>query len=338
MGRLGRGLDSLFGGLDDEPDDLALAPKKKTNNKNEPEKIVETKIVEKIVEKPVEKIVEKIVEKPVEKIVEKIVEVPTGDPTPREIPLALIDRNLSQPRKNFNEGALNELAQSIKAHGVIQPIILVKNGDRYMIVSGERRFRASKLAGLKTIPAIIKRYTEQEIAEISLIENLQREDLNPIESAFAIRELVERFNLTQEEIAEKIGKSRTAVTNTLRLLALRPEIVKMIERGELSAGHGKILVGIEDRELQLKTALMAVQSKASVRELEKYIQNMSNLTEARKRKATYVQSLELQDFSAQLQRIFSTKATIQGTDRKGKIIIEYFSKDDLDRIYNILHR
>lgn len=338
MGRLGRGLDSLFGGLDDEPDDLALTPKKKTNNKNEPEKIVETKIVEKIVEKPVEKIVEKIVEKPVEKIVEKIVEVPTGDPTPREIPLALIDRNLSQPRKNFNEGALNELAQSIKAHGVIQPIILVKNGDRYMIVSGERRFRASKLAGLKTIPAIIKRYTEQEIAEISLIENLQREDLNPIESAFAIRELVERFNLTQEEIAEKIGKSRTAVTNTLRLLALRPEIVKMIERGELSAGHGKILVGIEDRELQLKTALMAVQSKASVRELEKYIQNMSNLTEARKRKATYVQSLELQDFSAQLQRIFSTKATIQGTDRKGKIIIEYFSKDDLDRIYNILHR
>lgn len=350
MARLGRGLDSLFGGLDDEPEDLTLTPKKKTNDKNEPEKIVETKVVEKIVEKPVEKIVEKIVEKPVEKIVEKIVEkpvekiiekiveVPTGDPTPREIPLALIDRNLSQPRKNFNEGALNELAQSIKAHGVIQPIILVKNGDRYMIVSGERRFRASKLAGLKTIPAIIKRYTEQEIAEISLIENLQREDLNPIESAFAIRELVERFNLTQEEIAEKIGKSRTAVTNTLRLLALRPEIVKMIERGELSAGHGKILVGIEDRELQLKTALMAVQSKASVRELEKYIQNMSNLTEARKRKATYVQSLELQDFSAQLQHIFSTKATIQGTDRKGKIIIEYFSKDDLDRIYNILHR
>ncbi len=334
--RLGRGLDALFGGIDEEPADLTMTPKKSTTQK-EQKTSAEPKVVEKIVEKIVEKPVERIVEKPVEKIVEKIVEVP-GDPTPREIPIGLIDRNLSQPRKNFNESALNELAQSIKAHGVIQPIILVKKGDRYMIVSGERRFRASKLAGLKTIPAVIKRYTEQEIAEISLIENLQREDLNPIESAVAIRELVERFNLTQEEIADKIGKSRTAVTNTLRLLALRPEIVKMIERGELSAGHGKVLVGIEDRELQLKTALMAVQSKASVRELEKYIQNMGNLTEARKKKANYVQSLELQDFTAQIQRIFSTKASIQGTDRKGKIIIEYFSKDDLDRIYNILHR
>ena len=333
--RLGRGLDALFGGID-EPEDLVMTPKKETPAKTS-SVATEPKVVEKIVEKPVEKIVEKIVEKPVEKIVEKIVEVP-GDPTPREIPLGLIDRNIGQPRKNFNENALNELAQSIKAHGVIQPIILVKKGDRYMIVSGERRFRASKLAGLKTIPAIIKRYTEQEIAEISLIENLQREDLNPIESAFAIKELVERFNLTQEEIAEKIGKSRTAVTNTLRLLALRPEIVKMIERGELTAGHGKVLVGIEDRELQLKTALMAVQSKASVRELEKYIQNMISTNQVPKRKASYVQSLELQDFTTQLQRMFSTKASIQGNDRKGKIIIEYYSKDDLDRIYNILHR
>lgn len=334
--RLGRGLDALFGGIDDEPEDLVMTPKKETPAKTS-SVATEPKVVEKIVEKPVEKIVEKIVEKPVEKIVEKIVEVP-GDPTPREIPLGLIDRNIGQPRKNFNENALNELAQSIKAHGVIQPIILVKKGDRYMIVSGERRFRASKLAGLKTIPAIVKRYTEQEIAEISLIENLQREDLNPIESAFAIKELVERFNLTQEEIAEKIGKSRTAVTNTLRLLALRPEIVKMIERGELTAGHGKVLVGIEDRELQLKTALMAVQSKASVRELEKYIQNMISTNQVPKRKASYVQSLELQDFTTQLQRMFSTKASIQGNDRKGKIIIEYYSKDDLDRIYNILHR
>lgn len=342
--RLGRGLDALFGGLDDEPEEIINKPSTK------PQRVAENssqsdhntkpteKVVEKIVEKPVERIVEKIVEKPVERVVEKIVEVPSSEPTPREIPLGLIDRNLSQPRKNFNESALNELAQSIKTHGVIQPIILVKKGDRYMIVSGERRFRASKLAGLKTIPAIIKRYTDREIAEIALIENLQREDLNPIESAQAIRELVDKYNLTQEEIAEKIGKSRTAVTNTLRLLALRPEIVKMIERGELTAGHGKVLVGIEDRELQLKTALMAVQSKASVRELEKYIQNMGNLNEARKRKATYVQSLELQDFTAQLQRIFSTKASIQGNDKKGKIIIEYFSKDDLDRIYNILHR
>ncbi len=306
--RLGRGLDSLFGGFDDE------------------EEVASTPSAPQVVAEPVAE----------KKIV--LPEVNATEPTPREIPVGLIDRNLSQPRKNFNETALNELAQSIKTHGVIQPIILVKSGDRYMIVSGERRWRASKLAGLKTIPAIIKRYTDAEIAEIALIENLQREDLNPIESAFAIRELVEKYNLTQEEVAEKIGKSRSAVTNTLRLLALRPEIVKMIEHGELSAGHGKVLVGIEDSELQLKTATMAAQSKASVRELEKYIQNMATLTEARRRKANYVQSLELQDFGNQLQRMFSTKATIQGTEKKGKIIIEYFSRDDLDRIYSLLNK
>ena len=200
------------------------------------------------------------------------------DTSPREIPIGLIDRNTNQPRRLFDENLLNELAQSIKGHGVIQPIILVKNGDRYMIVSGERRWRASKLAGLKTIPAVIKRYTEAEIAEIALIENLQREDLNPIESAMAIKELIEKYNLTQEEVSEKIGKSRSAVTNTLRLLSLRPEIIKMIEKGELSAGHGKILVAIEDGELQLSIAKMASESKASVRELEKYIQNMSSET------------------------------------------------------------
>ena len=222
--RLGRGLDALFGGLDDEPEEIINKPSTK------PQRVAENSSQSDQNTKPTEKVVEKIVEKPVERVVEKIVEVPSSEPTPREIPLGLIDRNLSQPRKNFNESALNELAQSIKTHGVIQPIILVKKGDRYMIVSGERRFRASKLAGLKTIPAIIKRYTDREIAEIALIENLQREDLNPIESAQAIRELVDKYNLTQEEIAEKIGKSRTAVTNTLRLLALRPEIVKMIER------------------------------------------------------------------------------------------------------------
>ena len=260
------------------------------------------------------------------------------DSSPREIPIGLIDRNTNQPRRLFDENLLNELAQSIKAHGVIQPIILVKNGDRYMIVSGERRWRASKLAGLKTIPAVIKRYTESEIAEIALIENLQREDLNPIESALAIKELIEKYNLTQEEVSEKIGKSRSAVTNTLRLLSLRPEIVKMIENGELSAGHGKILVAIEDRDLQLSVARMAAESKASVRELEKYIQNLNSESKPKKRHANFVQSLELQDFSNRLQSIFSTKTSIQGTDKKGKIVIEYYSKDDLDRIYSILNK
>lgn len=260
----------------------------------------------------------------------------SDDVIPREIPISLIDRNTEQPRRNFDEGALAELAQSIKVHGVIQPIILVKKNDRYMIVSGERRWRASKIAGLKTIPAIVRRYTEAEIAEIALIENLQREDLNPIESALAIKELIDRFNLTQEQISEKIGKSRSAVANTLRLLALAPEVVKLIQSGELTAGHGKVLVAITDTDEQIRIAKMVAESKSSVRELEKYIQN-ANEAKIKRRKATYVQSLELQDFTRRIQDKFATKTTIQGTDHRGKIIIEYFSKDDLDRIFNIIN-
>ena len=261
----------------------------------------------------------------------------SDDIVPREIPIALIDRNTSQPRRVFDEGALAELAQSIKTPGVIQPIILVKKNDRYMIVSGERRWRASKIAGLKTIPAIVRRYTEAEIAEIALIENLQREDLNPIESALAIKELIDKFNLTQEQISEKIGKSRSAVANTLRLLALAPDVIKLIQSGELSAGHGKVLVSISDPDEQIRVAKMVAESKSSVRELEKYIQNL-NETKVKHRRANYVQSLELQDFSRRIQDKFATKTTIQGSDHRGKIIIEYFSKDDLDRIFNIINR
>ena len=251
-----------------------------------------------------------------------------------EIPIGLIDRNTSQPRKDFNEESLNELAQSIRAHGVIQPIILVKKNDRYMIVSGERRWRASKIAGLKEIPAVIREYTDAQIAQIALIENLQREDLNPIESAKAIKELIDKYNLTQEEVSEKIGKSRSAVTNTLRLLALQPEVIKMIESGKLSAGHGKILVSIDDKESQIRIANMAVDGKISVRELEKYLQVIANRQP--KEHKTQKQSLELLDFSRDLQNRFSTKVTIKGSEQKGKITIEYYSKDDLDRIYSLL--
>ena len=253
---------------------------------------------------------------------------------PEEIDISLIDRNTNQPRKVFNEELLNELAQSIKVHGVIQPIILVKKDNRYMIVSGERRFRASKIAGLKTIPSIIREYTDSEIAEIALIENLQREDLNPIESAKAIKELIEKFKLTQEEVSERIGKSRSAVTNTLRLLTLEPEVVKLIENGKLSAGHGKVLVSIEDKETQIRIANMAVDGKISVRELEKYLQVMAN--KSPKIKVQHTQSIELIDFSKELQQRLATKVQIKGTDKKGKIVIDYYSKDDLDRLYTLL--
>ena len=253
---------------------------------------------------------------------------------PQDISISLIDRNENQPRKVFNEELLNELAQSIKAHGVIQPIIVVKKKDRYMIVSGERRFRASKMVGLKEIPAIVRQYTESEIAEIALIENLQREDLNPIESAKAIKELIDNFNLTQEDVSDRIGKSRSAVANTLRLLSLEPEVIQLIESGKLSAGHGKILVSITDRDSQIRIAQMAVDGKISVRELEKYLQVIANRQPKNKKSTS--QSIELIDFSKELQQRLATKVEIKGTERKGKIVIDYYSKDDLDRLYTLL--
>ena len=257
---------------------------------------------------------------------------PVGEP--REIAMNMIDPNLDQPRKNFDETALNELAQSIKSVGVIQPIVLAKRNNRYMIVSGERRWRASKIAGLKTIPAIIKTLTDEEIAQIALIENLQREDLNPIESARAIKNLIELYNMTQDSVAEKIGKSRPAVANTLRLLSLTPEVITLIEKNRLSAGHGKVLVSIEDPAVQLEFANISCDNKITVRELEKYIKQYKQGNG--KKTSVIIQSNELKDFSKRLQSIFSTKVSIVGNDNKGRIYINYYSKDDLDRIYSIL--
>ena len=182
---------------------------------------------------------------------ESVVEVVNGV---LEIEIGLIDRNENQPRKNFDEKALKELSQSIKQHGIIQPIILQKTGDRYQIIAGERRFRAARMAGLKVVPAVIKEYSEQQISEIAIIENLQREDLNPIESAKAIQELMDKYNLTQEEVAEKIGKSRSAVTNTLRLLMLPVDVINLIKEGKLSAGHARTLLALEDKKQIIELA------------------------------------------------------------------------------------
>lgn len=290
---LGRGLGSLFGSLDDEEE-------KQPQTKQEPEY----------------------------KTINE-----NNDGKPMEVDIGLIDRNPDQPRKTFNDEQINELAQSISNCGLIQPIITVKRNNRYMIVSGERRWRACKKAGLKKVPIIIRDYTDAEIAEVALIENLQREDLNPIESAQAIKELIDKYNLTQEQISEKIGKSRSAVTNTLRLLSLCPQVIKLIKEGKLSAGHGKVLVAITDPETQYKIATMAIEGKISVRELEKYLQALANRTERTTVKKPL--SLELVDFGNKLQQTLSTKVQIKGTEKKGKIIIEYYNKDDLNRIYNL---
>lgn len=252
---------------------------------------------------------------------------------PKEIDIGLIDRNPEQPRKIFDDEALAELAESIKNYGVIQPIIVKQKGDRYEIIAGERRWRASRLAGLKTIPCIIKDYTEQEISEIAIIENLQREDLNPIESAKAIKSLINQYNLTQDEVADKIGKSRPAVANTLRLLSLPESIIALVESNKLTAGHARALLAIESPAKQKEVALQIIQNGLTVRDVENIIKHLN------KPKIEIVKpekSLELKDFEDKIKRVFSTKVQIKGNDKKGKIVIDYYSKDDLERIYDIL--
>ena len=254
---------------------------------------------------------------------------------PKEIDIGLIDRNPDQPRKNFDEDALKELSDSIKIHGVIQPIIVKEVGDRYVIIAGERRFRASRIAGLKTIPCVIKNYTEQEISEIAIIENLQREDLNPIESAKAIKNLINQYNLTQDEVADKIGKSRPAVANTLRLLLLPDSIISLVESNKISAGHARTLLAINDSKKQKEIALLIIEKGLTVRDVEKIIKDLNKPVQE---KVVVEKSLELKDFENSIKRVFATKVQIKGNDNKGKIVIDYYSKDDLNRIYDILNK
>lgn len=251
-----------------------------------------------------------------------------------EIDVALIDRNQNQPRKNFDEKALKELAHSIKQHGIIQPLVLRKVGERFQIVAGERRFRASKMIGLKKVPAVIKEFSEKEMSEIAIIENLQREDLNPIESAKAIQNLIDSYGLTQETVADRIGKSRSAVTNTLRLLTLPNEIISLVEQSKLSAGHARTLLAVEDSKKQIELALYCVQKKISVRDLEMMIKK---LNKPAKNKEKQSQSLELKAFIEDLNKKFATKVSVIGNDKKGRIYIDYYNSSDLQRIFDILN-
>ena len=256
-----------------------------------------------------------------------------------EIEINLITANPNQPRKNFDEQALKELADSIRKHGVIMPIVVNDNGDgTYMIIAGERRFRACKLAGKSTIPVVVRKYTEREIKEISLIENLQREDLNPIEAATAMKQLMTDYKLTQDELAERIGKSRPAIANTLRLLNLCPEVIGLVAEGKLSAGHARTLI-VLGSEQQIKFANEAVRNQTSVRELEKKVRAYNvppELLEKRKSKKRALASIELKNLVERMRFTFRTKVSLIGTDKKGRIYIDYYSRDDLDRISEIL--
>lgn len=253
-----------------------------------------------------------------------------------ELEIGLIYPNPNQPRKHFDEEALQELSSSIKTHGVIQPLVVNKGDDgRYMIIAGERRWRASNMAGLEKVPVVIKNYTEKQIKEISIIENLQREDLNPIEAARAIKQLMDEYNLTQEVVSDRIGKSRSSVANTLRLLSLYPDVIKMIEDGRLSSGHARSLVVIDDTTQQIKLAKQAADGKMSVRDLEKAVKNYLN---PKKQTPTKVaeQSLELKELINEMQRVFATKVSAIGNDNKGRIYIDYYSRDDLDRLADMI--
>ena len=250
------------------------------------------------------------------------------------ISLLDIDPNYEQPRKTFDEDALKELADSIRVHGVIQPIVVTPIGKRFMIIAGERRFRASKMAGKQDIPAIVRSYTPQQIKEISLIENLQREDLSPIEAARAIKVLMTEFNMTQEVAADRIGKSRSAVANTLRLLTLNDDVIALIEQGRLSAGHARTLVVVPS-EHQYKLALKGCDNQLTVREMEKMVREFLN-PKPEKQKPAMEDSKELVSLVSNMQRAFATKVSAIGNGRKGRIYIDYFTSDDLDRICSLV--
>ena len=308
------------------------------------EKIVEKpveKIVEKIVEKPVEKIVEKIVEKPVEKIVEKVVEKPVEKivekPVEQTLKLNLIEPNSEQPRKNFDEESLQELADSIRQYGILQPLIVQKKGNHYEIIAGERRWRAAKLAGITDVPVLIREYDKQQTMEIALIENVQRADLNPIEEAQAFQQLIQEFHLTQEEIANRVSKNRATITNSMRLLKLDVRVQDMLADGKISSGHARALLGLEEGERQYQVAVKITEEKLSVRDVEKLVKMLNRPPKEKKPEKGPDIDLIYRQVEDKLKSIMGTKVVINQKDKnKGRIEIEYYSQEELERLIELM--
>lgn len=252
------------------------------------------------------------------------------------ISLNKIKANREQPRRSFDNEKILELSKSIKNHGIIQPLILKQEDDSYIIVAGERRWRAAKLAGLKEVPAIIMDLTDKQLLELSLIENIQREDLNPIEEAKAFKKLLNDFNLTQESLSETLGKSRTAITNTMRLLNLDERVQDYIVDGVISEGHGRTLLGLKDSNLQYEIAQKVIDDKISVRELEKLVKSYLIAKVERVPKEEILMPY-YKDIREKLENYFGTKVSIERKKNKGKIEIEYYSDEDLQRILEIIN-
>ena len=306
---LGKGLDSLIPSAGAKKSNPAKSEVKKGHNKAAPAKPEVKKEV----------VVEKVIKK--EEVMVKITEV---------------EPNREQPRKNFNEDALLELADSIKQFGIIQPLVVQKQDDYYEIIAGERRWRAAKLAGLKEVPVIIKNYTEQERVEIALIENIQREDLNPIEEAMAFKRLLTEFDLKQDELAERVSKSRTAVTNSMRLLKLDERVQQMVVDEKISTGHARALLAVGDKEQQYNLANKIFDEKLSVRETERLMKNLQKEKKDKKDQKTENEFI-YKGIEEKIKMILGTKVTVNHKkNNKGRIEIEYYSNEELERIMDLL--
>lgn len=261
-----------------------------------------------------------------------------------EMPITQLEANPQQPRKSFDEERLKELAGSIRLHGMVQPIVVRKQGDKYMIITGERRYRAALIAGIETVPVVVRNYEDAQVHEIALIENIQREDLNPIEEAAAISFLMKQHDLTQEEVAERLSKSRPAVTNSLRLLQLPESVKELLREGTLSAGHGRALSALNDSNQQIRLAKQAVESRCSVRALEQIVnstketQNRAGGVAAAARGSAGERPLDsdLYEVETSMRERLGTKVKLAGSKRRGKITIEYFSAESLQEIYDVI--
>jgi len=267
-------------------------------------------------------------------VVEKVVEKKTDT----VLRITEIEPNKGQPRKNFNEDALEELADSIKQFGLIQPLVVQKRDGYYEIIAGERRWRAAKKAGLKEVPVIIRDYTDEEMMEIALIENLQREDLNPIEEAQAYKKLINDYKLKQDEIAEKVSKSRVAITNSMRLLKLSEKVQDMIVDEMISSGHGRALLALNDKKMQEELANRIFDEKLSVRETEQIVKALNNPKE-RKNKEEYSDNFVYEKIENEFKEIIGTNVSIKRKSQdKGKIEIDYYSTEDLERIIDLMKK
>lgn len=269
----------------------------------------------------------------VKEVVKEVVKVPSET----KVKLSLIEPNKDQPRKAFDEDALIELSESIKQYGVLQPLLVQKKDNYYEIIAGERRWRAAKLAGVKEVPVVIKDYSSQEVMEIALIENIQREDLNPIEEAKAYQRLIKDYRLKQDEVAEKVSKSRAAITNSLRLLKLDERVQDMVMEGKISSGHARTIISIEDKDKQYMIAQKIFDEKLSVREVEKLMKTLD--APEKKEKKLPANDFVYRDLEQKLKNIMGTQVIIKNkSNNKGKIEIDYYSQAELERIYDLLKK